>query len=252
MQGNQLLLKCQNCDKHVIRQTLSSGNTFGTLEWTDGRMESPMMPRNHDLPLWCCPKCRSFQWVSEMDIIDEILYPFIPIKDYTFSERWENAFEMQEPGWRQYLEGIEQWKYRTERDPDLETYIRMLSWRRYNDRFRNKLKRQNEVKSGSDIESLPPTHWASNKIEVPKVPEMIENCNNAANWLYEGNPYKAMDKADLLRWLGRFELSLQLLDIVKELDEFNKAVHFNRYSILVELCKERDPSLSVVPVGADH
>ena len=252
MQGNQLLLKCQNCDKHVIRQTLSSGNTFGTLEWTDGRMESPMMPRNHDLPLWCCPKCRAFQRVSEMDIIEENPYPLTLKKDKSSADGWKNAFEMQEPGWRQYLDGIEQWKYRTERDPDLETYIRILSWRRYNDRFRNKLKRQNEAKSGSDIESLPPTHWASNKIEVPKVPEMIENCNNAANWLYEGNPYKAMDKADLLRWLGRFELSLQLLDIVKELDEFNKAVHFNRYSILVELCKERDPSLSVVPVGADH
>jgi hypothetical protein len=61
-----------------------------------------------------------------------------------------------------------------------------------------------------------------------------------------------MDKADLLRWLGRFELSLQLLGMVKELDEFNKAVHFNRYSILVELCKERDPSLCVVPFGTDH
>lgn len=251
LQGNQLLLKCQNCDKHVIRQTLRSGNTFGTLEWTDGRMESPMMPRNHDLPFWCCPKCRAFQWVSEMDIIDEVLSPFIPKKEYSFSERWENAFEMQEPGWRQYLDGIEQWKYRTERDPNLETYIRMLSWRRYNDRFRNKLKRKNEKRSDHGIYCIPPEDWPSKTIESPRVPEMIENCNNAANWLYEGDPQKAMDKADLLRWLGRFELSLQLLGIVKELNEFNKAVHLNRHSLLVKLSKERDASLSVVPFGTN-
>jgi hypothetical protein len=61
-----------------------------------------------------------------------------------------------------------------------------------------------------------------------------------------------MDKADLLRWLGRFELSLQLLGIVNELNEFNKAVHLNRHSLLVKLSKERDPSLSVVPVGTNY
>jgi hypothetical protein len=249
LQGNLLLLNCQSCDKHVTQQTLASGNSFGAVEWTDGRMDMPMMPRKHDLPFWYCPKCRTFQRVSEMEIIEEASSPLIPMKENPAAGLWEKAYEMQEPGWRQYLDGIEQWKTQTEKDPDLETYIRMLSWHRYNDRYRYKLKRLNRKQHEQDIEVIPPDRWAIKKIKVPRVPEMIENCNNAANWLYEGNPKKALDKADLLRWLGRYELSLQLLGLVKDLDEFDKAVHLNRYSLLVELSREQDFSLCVVPAG---
>lgn len=246
LQGNILLLKCQKCDKHVRVQTLRSGNTFGALEWTDGRVDSPMMPRKHDLTFWYCPKCQTFQRVAKMEVIEEADSPLIPGKENKIAELWDEAYEMQEPGWRQYLDGIEQWKTKTQKDPDLETHIRILSWRRYNDRFRYKLKRQNKTSLGQSIESIPAEDWPIKKIKVPKVPEMLENCNNAANWLYEGNPMKAMIKADLLRWLERFELSLQLLDLFMRLDEFEEAAHSNRLHRLRQLCKMRDPSLSLL------
>jgi hypothetical protein len=45
--------------------------------------------------------------------------------------------------------------------------------------------------------------------------EHREILNDLHPWLYEGNVTKALLKAEALRQLGRFELSLQLLDIIQ-------------------------------------
>lgn len=246
LHGELQLFKCKGCDKHVTRQTLLSGNSFGQTVWTDGRIDMPMMPRKHDLPFWYCPECQTFQGVSAMKIIEELGPPPIPLEWRDAPGLWKKAYEMQEPGWRQYLDGIRQWQKRLVPDPDLETFIRLLSWHRYNDRFRHKLYRLNKKEHDIDARYMPPDHWAVRKIAVPRVPEMIENCNDAANWLYEGNPDKGMDKADMLRWLGRYELALQLLGIVRNRNEFDVDRHKNRHQLLTRLCEDRDSSLAVV------
>ncbi|MDZ7758074.1 hypothetical protein [Rhodohalobacter sp.] len=225
-------------------ETLESGNGFGAVEWTDGRLEMPMMPRRFSLPYWYCTECNTFQSVSDMKIVDEMeVYQRV---DTETDPRWKQASDIKEPGWREYLDGVTQWKTRLEPYPDWETSIRLLAWRRYNDRYRKKLIKQNKELHDIKTDGLPTEMWAEKRIEVPQQKKMIENCKMIAKWLYEGNPDKAMDKADIFRWLTRFKDALQILKNVDKLDEFDERVHLKRYNLLINLCKTEDPSLGVV------
>jgi len=85
--------------------------------------------------------------------------------------------------------------------PDWETTIRLLSWRRYNDRYRKKLIKQNKKLFDFHDDGLQTELWTEKHIEVPHQKEMLENCKTIAKWLYEGDPNKAMDKADISRWM---------------------------------------------------
>jgi hypothetical protein len=158
-----------------------------------------------------------------------------------FKGVWKKADHIEEPNWEEYLIGIQNWEDRLFINPELETQLRMMAWRRYNDVFRDKLDSENSSR---------PSFFSKGEqkasIEVPRLPEMMENCNNVASWLYEGNPDKAMDKADILRWLGRFELATQLLEIVKALSEFEDEIHQDRFTMLKELSDNRNASLTIV------
>lgn len=237
LSGSTHLLKCIHCDRHVKMETLQSGNSFGAVEWTDGRVVMPMLPRCLNLSYWYCSKCNTFQEVSEMKKVDE--NEGIPRLDVEVDSRWKKAVDIKEPNWREYLDGIKQWEKRLEPYPDWETTIRLLAWRRYNDRYRQKLIKQNEEYIQSEM-------WGDKSIEVPQQKKMIENCKTIAKWLYEGNPNKAMDKADIFRWLGRFKHASGILENVDTLFEFNNAAHLKRYNLLTKLCKNGDSSLGIV------
>ena len=242
--GPTHLLKCVHCDLHIKMETLESGNSFGAIQWTDGRVDMPMLPRRFSLPYWYCPSCSTFQEVSKMNKVDEI--EFLPRLDVEADPGWKQASDIKEPKWSEYLDGIKQWKTRLEPYPDWETTIRLLAWHHYNDRYRRKLIKQNKELHNIDTDGLQPELWGEKCIEVPQQKKMIENCKTIAKWLYEGDPDKAMDKADIFRWLGRFEHALQILNKVGTLDEFDSDAHLNRYNLLTELCKNEDPSLGVV------
>lgn len=244
LSGPTHLLECVHCDTHIKKETLQSGNSFGAVEWTDGRVVMPMLPRRPSLPYWYCPACNTFQSVSEMKKVDEI--ENIPRLDAEADYRWKHASDIKEPNWREYLDGIKQWETRLEPYPDWETSIRLLAWRRYNDRYRKKLIKQNKELNNIHIDGIQTEWWVEKRIEVPLQKKMIENCKTIAKWLYEGDPNKAMDKADIYRWLSHFKNALQILKNVESLSEFDDAVHLKRYNLLIKLCENGDPSLGVV------
>lgn len=239
LSGPTHLLKCIHCDLHIKRETLLSGNSFGAVQWTDGRVFMPMLPRRLSLDYWYCPACNTFQEVSEMKKVDEI--EDIPRLDAEVDPRWEQASDLKEPNWREYLDGIKQWETRLEPYPDWETTIRLLAWRRYNDRYRQKL-----IKKNKNLYDIHTDGGTETQIIVPQQKKMIENCKTIAKWLYEGDPNKAMDKADIYRWLNRFKNALQILKNVEKLSEFDEDIHLKRYNLLTKLCENRDPSLGVV------
>lgn len=238
--GPKLLLQCAQCNHMVIRFTINSGNTIGATLWTDGYVDTPMLPRHALFEYWYCPECGRFQEVEDML---EVARKELGVRlEKAFKKRWKKADYMEEPTWREYLKGIKQWEGRLDSRPDLETHLRMLVWRRYNDVYRNKLESQNH--SWRNVFSKSNEKEAS--IEVPRIPEIMENCNDVATWLYEGNPDTAMDKADILRWLGRYELAVQLLEMVPDLKEFDE-YHKRRHEKLLEMSRGRDSSLGIVP-----
>lgn len=65
--------------------------------------------------------------VDEIEVFDRLNAK----EDY----RLKKASDIKEPNWRECLDGIRQWKTRLEPYPDWETTIRLLAWRRYNDRY---------------------------------------------------------------------------------------------------------------------
>ena len=244
LSGPTHLLKCVHCDTHIKRETLQSGNSFGAVEWTDGRVVMPMLPRQSSLPFWFCPACNTFQSVSDMKKVDEI--ENIPRLDAEADYRWKHASDIKEPNWREYLDGVKLWETRLEPYPDWETSIRLLAWRRYNDRYRKKLIKQNKELNNIHIDGIQTEWWVEKRIEVPLQKKMAENCKTIAKWLYEGDPNKAMDKADIYRWLRHFKNALQILQNVEKLSEFDDTIHLKRYHLLIKLCKNRAPALGVV------
>lgn len=187
------------CEQKLVKRRLKSGNTFGATFWTDGRMDAPMMPEYPDFTR--CPECGWFFWVHKA----EELGPYIPRKrvseeDPSKVEDYPSYPEVREPTFKQYIQALEtklgQW-------PNVEKELRLKAWRKYNDKYRPKPKKNEEFKA---------IEWT---------PESRENANNILMLLYERNIDNSISKAELLRELGRFGLAHQMLDIIDEygLDE---------------------------------
>ena len=62
--GPTLIITCPKCNAPHRTGTLQSGNTFGAVCWSDGKMVAPMMPEEPTFTK--CSACGTFCWVSDM------------------------------------------------------------------------------------------------------------------------------------------------------------------------------------------
>ena len=63
--GPILVYECPKCGALGSKRSINSGNTFGSLFWSDGYRRSPMLP---DIPdLHECPTCRTPWWTSKQE-----------------------------------------------------------------------------------------------------------------------------------------------------------------------------------------
>jgi len=70
MPGPTIVRSCNECHGPIAEYTLRSGNTFGAIFWTDGKMDAPMLP---DKPaLVQCPHCRVPLWIEDQEQIGEM------------------------------------------------------------------------------------------------------------------------------------------------------------------------------------
>jgi hypothetical protein len=65
--GPTRILACPHCGALVKQRTLSSGNTFGARQWTDGKHVAPMLPRTP--PLARCRQCRDFFFRAKAPLV---------------------------------------------------------------------------------------------------------------------------------------------------------------------------------------
>jgi hypothetical protein len=74
MPGPQEIYVCLNCQQLLKNDSLESGNTFGSILWSDGKFIAPMLP---DYPILTkCPKCKSILWLDKMEPLKEVLFDF--------------------------------------------------------------------------------------------------------------------------------------------------------------------------------
>jgi|GEM_PF-2284903 rubredoxin len=81
---------------------------------------------------------------------------------------------------------------------NMEVFIRLRMWQELNNKFR----------------PVPGKGKWCQPITITN--EHREILNDLHSWMYEGNPEKALLKAEMLRQLDRFELSDQLLALIRE------------------------------------
>lgn len=67
--GPDRIIECPNCSSLLCMSTLASGNTFGATQWTDGKMEAPMLPDSPEITT--CQDCQRFFWIKDARVAGE-------------------------------------------------------------------------------------------------------------------------------------------------------------------------------------
>jgi len=116
--GDNQYYKCPKCGSLISTISLLSGNTFGSIIFSDGFRIAHMLP---DIPRFSrCFKCGTLFWLDEESRVE-----FVADKDYREAV---GTLELEE-----YLVALEMGNYKTEED---EIYLRIRLWWAFNDRVR--------------------------------------------------------------------------------------------------------------------
>jgi hypothetical protein len=83
--GPTYFYQCPNCDNLLRRDSLNSGNTFGSEYYSDGKRIAPMLPEFPNLTK--CSKCNTIFWLSK-------LKPYVELQPRgdLFIESWFESY----------------------------------------------------------------------------------------------------------------------------------------------------------------
>ena len=109
-----LIKQCAACAKPFKQKTLNSGITFSVKFWTDGKMETPMLPDPHWLIK--CPHCQALLWIDEQQNLGEM--------DWVGRDRFRNARAYICPAVEDYLVMLES----DSLEPEKKRYLRLWAW----------------------------------------------------------------------------------------------------------------------------
>jgi len=180
--GLTMIKKCSACSGLIKEVTMTSGNTFGAIFWTDGKREAPMLPEEPWLVK--CPHCDGVVWIDELDEVAEI-------EPFDVNDEYENAWPYEEPTFQDYLATIQMSEY----ERDKECYLRVRAWWAGNDTRRLPGNR-GQALSGDEIDNL----------------EMLYNK------LEPSNENDRIMMAEIKRELGQFEAAEAMLNEPSESD----------------------------------
>lgn len=177
---SDLIIACPNCEAPARLFQLMSGNSFGAITWTDGWMDAPMLPRPPRITR--CPACRKIYWVG---LSQQLGYAGSPEDENV--KRWRDA---------PYLEPLDEAScFEAIRDglglnADLELELRVFTWWRGNDAFREP--------------QHPPGH--------PSSAEALGNIERMIEMAAEGDEDLLLFRAEAQRHLGQFDAARETLN----------------------------------------
>jgi hypothetical protein len=181
--GPDLVKACPACGRLIRQKTLMSGNTFGALTWTDGYQVAPMLP---SYPSMVKCNCGNFFWLEDVESVGEI-----PFSARDVPEEWEAAPEATKLSLNEYREAL---SMGVGTSPEKERYLRVKLWWKINDK-----RRQNPLEVPPEYQSL-----------------FRENLERLLEILSAESPGQKIMNAEILRELGRFEESIELLKTITE------------------------------------
>lgn len=229
--GPKYLKQCPTCGKYYKQNTLNSGNTGGATYWTDGRRQAPHLPEYPEIIE--CFSCNHIFRISKQSIIEEKTRQrssiIKPIK-YGKKAKLLKYNQNEHDGWK---EATSLSSYKTSAKTFLkcignslinnseaysEKELRILAWRRFNDKFR-------------DRNQPVPIQWA---------PEFRENAEKLIELLDETDTSEAMTKAEIFRELGEFNKSI---DLLTKIEKENYSTVINK---IYDLSNQKISELSII------
>jgi hypothetical protein len=121
--GPTIIKTCSECSGWIEEDTIVSGNTFGAIFFTDGKMDAPMLP---DKPLLVkCPHCQAFIWIDEQEKAGEV-------KPFSDSGVYKDAKSYNAPELHDYFSKLKISNLSRKK----EQYLRLRAWWAGNDKRR--------------------------------------------------------------------------------------------------------------------
>ncbi len=182
--GPVYVYECPQCSTLITRNSLMSGNTFGTQLFSDGKKIFPMFREFPNLTK--CKKCKTFLWLSNLK--EKGTYDW----GETDQPDWLMADKAEFLTIPEYFDAIDQ---NFAKDEDEDFFIRQRAWWAFNDR----------VRKGENL------HNNNNEEKIYK-----ENCLSLIKLLNSKSDYQKILLAELNRNLGIFETSISFLESIQE------------------------------------
>ena len=192
MPGPTIIKKCSECTGLIKKHTIASGNTFGAVFWTDGKMDAPMLPDSPKLVK--CPHCGSLIWIDQLETMEEVS---------AFDPGSTNARDPGKPNLDDYASFLSNNRLL---QPDVEKDVRIRAWWRGNDE-----RRRDQQSSFTETE--------------------IQNLDALTALLDQSIDYERLMQAEIKRERGDFDHALELLDQPFN-ERLNDAVAFIRELVL--------------------
>lgn len=124
MPGNPRILSCPFCGKEKEIMSLSSGNSFGSTQWSDGKEIAPMMSEISFVQK--CPECGKYYLPCRQEYRSA---------HYTNPLECENAFKTGRITYYECIEAYRQLSAEEFKNIDEEGNVKSLVFFRYNDFF---------------------------------------------------------------------------------------------------------------------
>jgi hypothetical protein len=177
--GPTIIRKCKECGELFSQNTIGSGNTFGATQWTDGKLDAPMLP---DQPaLVKCPSCGVVIWIEEQEVVGEISKWGSRGEE---TPMYDNAQSYDTPNFDDYIAFVDSGNCNMEQ----QSYVRLRAWWHGND-FRR-----------------------ITNLVLPLSDPEVANMEAFALLLDEQDETGRLMKAEVYRELGRFSEADSLLE----------------------------------------
>ena len=176
--GQDLYYECPMCSSLLSNRSLTSGNTFGAEQFSDGKQIAPMLPEFPSISK--CSKCNNIFWLNkenevEVEELDGIEYAnFLNIDEYSLAIHNKN--------------------YKSKGE---EIFLRKRIWWEFNDR----------VRAGKDL-------FETDNDDVT----WIENTHSLLGLLDSKKIDQRIMIAELNRNLGNFQKSKEILATITDPD----------------------------------
>lgn len=123
--GQTYVYQCPHCSQFLTRNSLLSGNTFGSILYSDGKRISPMLPEFPDLTK--CKKCGTLFWLSKLKETGSYEWGGSKKKE------WLSAEHAEFPAIADLMKSLDIGIAENKKE---EIFIRIHIWWAYNDRVR--------------------------------------------------------------------------------------------------------------------